>query len=398
VDSVALSNGLYRIDEIEAIFPDGLVFHFFQNKCKELKPLEIDVKQHTTQDESEVTIFIVIAENLEDTSPILGNPARYYSVVNELVPDQNIRENAVRIPRLFPNAFLHIGDSIPEFCTGFPLCKIIKNDGVFYVKNWTPPCFFIEKHFPLWSRCQVLTKALREKAVFLSEKLKNSIYESVFVDTKNILSRIIIALPRLESVIYSNEIRPYNLYEELATVLGSVSALIPTEIFPVVQPYNHNDIDSCLYPIIRLIEHYVSTIERGFTSVQFNKKDTFFYYYLKAEDFEMCISDNLYVGVKVDAAVSPLDVENWMSEAVIASDSALDTVRGKRTKGAKRSTMKPSDIAKILPEAGIMLFEIEKNTNFIKAEQNIYIFNPGTNSKVRPIGITLYMLRVKDKQ
>jgi predicted component of type VI protein secretion system len=390
---VALSDGLYRINELEAVFPDGLVLSFFPNECKGLSPLEIDIKQHITQDESEVTIHLIIAEDLEDTSPVLGSPSRYYPVVDELVQDHNIKENAIKIPRLFPNAFLHIGPSIPEFCTGFPLCKVVRADGVFHVKNWTPPCFFIERHFPLWSRCQVLTKSLREKAVFLSEKLKNSIYEDVFVDTQNILSRIIIALPRLESVIYSNEIRPYSLYEELASVLGSVAVLIPTEIFPVVQPYNHNDIDSCLYPIIRLIEHYVSVIERGFAVIQFDRKDIFFYHYLKTDEFERCTSGVLYIGIKVDDAANPLEVENWMSGAVIVSDFAVDTVRMKRTKGAGRSTMRRSEVTKVLPEAGITLFEVKGDPDFIRPEQNIHIFNPGGNSRVRPVGIFLYVPR-----
>jgi type VI secretion system protein ImpJ len=397
IDDTALSNGLYRISEIDAVFPDGLIFSFFPSDHKELRPLEIDVKQSMTHDKSEITIFIVIAEANNNTSPVLGNPARYYSLDDALVPDHNIRENEIRIPRLFPNAFLHIGDSIPESCTGFPLCKIIRTDGVFYVKNWTPPCFFIKNTFPLWKKCHTLTKSLREKAVFLSERLKNSVYEGVFSDTQNILSRIIIALPRLESIIYSNEIHPYSLYEELANVLGSVAVLIPTEIFPVIQTYNHNDIDSCLYPIIELIEHYVSTVERGFVVIQFNKNDIFFHHYLKTDDLDMCTSGYLYVGIKVSESIDPSDIENWMNEAVIVSDFAVDAVRVKRTKGAERKIMNRGDMAKLLPDAGVIIFQVKIDPNFIRAEQNIHIFNPGGNSKVKPAGVTLYIPRGKDK-
>ena len=101
--------------------------------------------------ENECIIFLAIAESSDEISPILGNPARYYSLEGDYVSDDNIKENTVRIPRLFPNGFLYIGETIPEFCIGFPLCKIIRIDGVFHVKNWTPPCFFIERHFP--SKC-----------------------------------------------------------------------------------------------------------------------------------------------------------------------------------------------------------------------------------------------------
>jgi type VI secretion system protein ImpJ len=397
IDDTALSNGIYRIGEIDAVFPDGLIFSFFPSDHKELRPLEIDVKQSMTHDKSEVTIFIVIAEANINTSPVLGNPARYYPLEDISVPDHNIRENEIRIPRLFPNAFLHIGDSIPEFCTGFPLCKIIRTDGVFYVKTWTPPCFFIKKTFPLWNRCHTLAKSLREKAIFLSEKLKKSVYEGVFSDTQNILSRIIIALPRLESIIYSNEIHPYSLYEELANVLGSVAVLRPTEIFPVIQPYNHNDIDSCLHPLIELIEHYVSTIERGFVGIQFNKNDIFFHIYLKTEDLEACTTGYLYIGLKVRETTNPEGIEIWVSGAVIVSDFAVNAVREKRTKGAEREIADRADLEKLRPEAGVIVFKVKLNPDFIRAGQNLHIFNPGGNSKVNPSEVILYIPREKDK-
>ncbi|MDR0630801.1 MAG: type VI secretion system baseplate subunit TssK, partial [Holosporales bacterium] len=201
--------------------------------------------------------------------------------------------------------------------------------------------------------------------------------------------------PRLEALVYGNEIKPYELYQELAEVLGAVSVLIPTEIFPMMPPYDHNDIDSCLYPIITLIKHYISVIERGFTIIKFNKKDIFFYHYLSAEDFEKCVSEKLYIGVKVNDTVNISSVGKWMSEAVIVSDFAIEIVRTKRIKGAKRQEMKQEDVVKILPGAGITVFEVDIDSKFIKAEQNIHIFNPGNNSKFQPINIMLYLPREK---
>jgi hypothetical protein len=57
--------------------------------------------------------------------------------------------------------------------------------------------------------------------------------------------------------------------------------------------------------------------------------------------------------------------------------------------------MKQEDVARILPGAGITLFEIDIDSSFIKGEQNIHIFNPGNNSKVRPINVILYLPREK---
>ena len=395
-DTVALSDGIYRIREIEAVFPDGLIFSFFPEKSSGLKPLEVDLNVLMKSEDTECKIYLIIAESSDDVSPILGNPARYYSIDGDLVSDDNIKENAVRIPRLFPNAFLYVGNNIPEFCIGFPLCKITRIDGVFHVKNWTPPCFFIERHFPLWEKCEKLAITIREKAVYLSEKMKHSSSERSTFDSRKILEQIITIMPGLEALVYSNEIRPYELYQELSDVLGSVSVLIPSDIIPVMQPYNHNDIDDCLYKVINLIEHYISVIERGFSVVSFTKKDRFFYRYMPLEDIENSKFKKLYIGIRTDRSSDISDIDRWMNDAIIVSDFALETVRTKRVKGANRNILNQEMVSRILPGVGVTLFEIDIDNNFIKGEENLHIFNPGSNAIVQPSEILLYIPREKE--
>ncbi|MDR2598462.1 MAG: type VI secretion system baseplate subunit TssK [Holosporales bacterium] len=395
-DKVALTDGLYRINEIEAVFPDGLIFSYFPEKFKGLKPLEIDVAAEIPDDNPEVTIFIAIAGSSDEISPVLGNPARFYSVDGYPVSDDNIKDNCVKIPRLFPNAFLYIGAELPELCIGFPLCKIIFTDGVFGVKNWTPPCFFIEKHFPLWQRCLTLSQNLREKAVFLAEKLKNAVSDTVASDTHSILSQVMTVLPGFEALVYSNEIRPYDLYHQLADILGRVSALIPTEIPPVMQPYDHCNIDDRIYGVIKLIERYISVIERGFSVIRFNHKDRFFYHYFGDGDLIRCTSGKIYVGVRGDKSMSVSELEKWVENAVVVSDFALEIVRTNRVKGAERAPLRREIVSKILPGVGVMMFEIDINSRFIKGGQNIHMFNPGDSSDSRPVEIILYLPREPD--
>ncbi|MBQ8651230.1 MAG: type VI secretion system baseplate subunit TssK [Alphaproteobacteria bacterium] len=389
IDTVSLSEGIYRINELEAVFQDGLIFSYFPEKQKGLIPLEADIRS-LTSDTDEFTVLLCVAESSDETSPLLGNPPRYYSLDGNIIDDQNINGNTTRIPRLFPNAFLHVGEVVPEFCIGFPICKIIKLDGVFHVKNWTPPCFFIERHFPLWKRCESLAISLREKAVYLSEKLKNSSGNATDNLTSQ-LKQIISILPGIEALVYSEEIRPYDLYQELAETLGAISTSIPTDIIPMMQPYNHQNIDECLYRVIVLIEHYLSVIDRGFSVHPFNKNERFFYRYFSLNELQRIRNNKLYIGIKLEKNVEFSLVESWMNNAIIVSDFAIDTVRKKRTNGPFRHPMKYEDISKIIPGAGIHLFEVDLDENFIKAEQNLHIFNPGTNLNIAPKDIILYL-------
>lgn len=392
IDSVALPDGLYRIEEIEAVFPDGLIYSYFLSSNMKLKPLEINVA-NKIKDEMEATVYLVIAENSEETSPVLGSIPRYYSLDGQSVRDDNIPDNEVKIPRLFPNAFL-ILNAIPELCIGFPLCKIIKIDGVYHIKNWTPPCFFISKHFPMWERCLKLALSVREKATFLSNKLKNQSASSSFITgTEQILRQLLMILPPFEALVYSDNIRPYDLYEELAEILGTVSTLRPTDMIPVMQPYSHNDIDNSIYPIMTLIERYLSVVDRGFSTIALRRKDRFFYHFINETDLDACKNGKIYVGVKGLKRNTYSDVETWMNDAIIVSDFAIENVREKRVKGAKRFVASDDMISMIMPENGIMLFEILIDENFIKGEQNLHIFNPADKTETRPIEINFYIPR-----
>lgn len=392
IDNVALPDGLYRINEMEAVFPDGLIFSYFPETGIKLKPLEIDLSSKM-KDQNEVTVYLVIAESSEETSPILGSMPRYYSLDGQSVRDDNIPDNEAKIPRLFPNAFLSV-NTIPELCIGFPLCKIIRIEGVYHVKNWTPPCFFIAKHFPMWERCLKLALSIREKATFLSAKLQNQSSTTGFITgTEQILRQLLMILPALEALVYSDNIRPYELYEELAEILGAVAILRPTDMIPVMQPYNHNDIDNSIYPIMALIDHYISIVERGFASISLKKKERFFYQFLSQSDMDMCKNSKLYVGVKALKKTGDSDIENWMSDAIIVSDFAIESVREKRVKGAKRSIASNEVVSNIMPENNIILFEVLIDGKFIKSEQNLHIFNPTDSLENRPIEINLYIPR-----
>ncbi|MDR0552895.1 MAG: type VI secretion system baseplate subunit TssK [Holosporales bacterium] len=393
-DQVTLADGLYKIYEMEAVFPDGLIFSYFPGEThNDLRPLEIDAKSVMKDDENEITVYIVIAESQDGTSPILSNPARYYSVDGTYIKDDNILDNEVKIPRLFPAAFLNARE-IPDFCVGFPLTKIIRLDGVYQVKNWTPPCFFIAKTFPMWNRALKLTLSIREKATFLSDKLKNQTGSANAVTgTEQILKQLLMVLPKLEALVYSDQIRPYDLYEELAYVLGMVSVIRPTEMIPVMHPYNHYDIDASIYQIVSLIEHYIATIDKGFTTIVTNKKDRFFFHKITEKDIDLCKKYNkkIYIGVKGVNRTAYHDTEIWMNNAIIVSDFAIEDVRERRVKGAKRTVASEDMISKIMPGSGVMLFEVTINSEYIRSDQNLHIFNPGDTSETRPLEIMLYI-------
>lgn len=398
IDNNALSNNLFRIDKIEAVFPDGLYFSYTSNVQANIRPLE--VKLENAIDE-EFMVSIAIASLDEHISPLSGNIPRFYVIDGELVHDENLEGNDVSIPRLIPNVFLHIGTSLPEGCIGFPIARIWRASDSFLLADWTPPCFYIRRNSFIWKRCSDLAGLLREKVNILNAKMLSSDGMASF-DTQHLLVQLVMIATPFEAFLSSDDITPHKLFIELSRLLGGVlvfgrntlheNALHENVLLPVPK-YNHRDIDSCIFPIIDSVNEILASINSGYIAVPFNKKEHFFYKYITQQNINEAYRKKLYVGVRGSKLSELQEISNWMKKAVIVSDFALDNIRLKRIQGAVRRELSADMAIKILPKPNTMLFEIEISQQYIKAEQNLHIFNPGSSAKFQPKDIVLYLPR-----
>lgn len=394
IDNNALSNNLFRIDNIVAVFPDGLYFEYTANTKAGLNPLELNLENIA---DKELMVSLAIAKLTCHTSPLSGNKPRFYSIEGELVHDENFEGNDISVPRLVPNVFLHIGSILPEGCIGFPIAYIEKINDNFYLTNWTPPCFYISKNSFIWKQCSELIILFRDKLNILNAKLLNS-EGMISLDTRQLLMQLVMIVTPFEAMLYSDEIKPYELFRELSRLLGGVLVLsINTSaseyILPPVPTYNHKDIDSCILPLISSINKCLASIDSGYIIVRFNKREHFFYKYITQQDIDISHDKKLCIGVSGSKLSEMQDIVNWMKKAVIVSDFALDSIRFKRTHGAVRHELSADIAPKILPEPCTILFEVEINQQYIKAEQNLHIFNPGSDSKFQPKNVALYLPR-----
>ena len=379
-DKNALNNGIYRIEELEAIFPDGLVISYYPKLQKGLKPIEINI-DNCIVNNNIILIYIAITKVLQDVSQVIGEHPRFYEIETNDIKDNNLETNKISIPRLFPNVFLHSGDKLPEFCTLFPICLINVSGGMYSISDWTPPCLYINKNSKIHNLCIELLKLLREKLTITDPDL----------EIQSILFNIRLVLPALETIIYSNSLKPYYLYIELARVFGAVSIIKKDDPLPVIVPYDHNDIDGCICYLLKLINDYISYIGRDYTILHFNKKERFFYKYLTGKNLNSIKNSKLYIGVKGEKLSTINDIELWIKESIIVSDFALDKVRTKRIQGASRNMLDKNIASKLMPSSGFVLFEIELDKKYIGEEQNLHIFNPGNSSNFTPVDIILYL-------
>ncbi len=392
IDDNALSSNLFRIDEIEAVFPDGLYYSYVANMRANLKPLELSLENITNE---EFMVSIAIAALTDHVSPLSGSNPRFYTIDGEVVGDENLEGNDVSIPRLMPNAFLHLGTSVPEGCIGIPIARIWKTNDNFSLTDWTPPCFYISRNSFIWKQCSKLVISLRDKLSILNARMLNSGH-IVSSNTRQLLVQLAMTIVPFEAMLFSDDIKPYELFKELSRLLGGVLALDVSNtsnesIIPSIPTYDHKDIDGCTLPIIDLINKCVASIDRGYTVMPFNKREHFFYRYITQHDIDNAHNKKLYIGIRGSKLSEFQDIANWMKKTVIVSDFALDNIRFKRTHGAVRRELSADITTKILPEPNTMLFEVEINQQYIQAEQNLHIFNPASDAKFQPKEVALYL-------
>ena len=347
-DKNVLSNGIYKIEELEAIFPDGLIITYYPKLQNGLKSIEINLDNCIVNNNS-ILIYIAITRVSNDTSPVIGDRPRFYEIETNDIKDNNLETNEISIPRLFPNAFLHAGGNLPDSCIGFPICLINANSNIYSVGNWTPSCLYINKNTKLYNICIELIKLLKEKLTINTNDL----------EIQMIVNNIKLILPTLEAMLYSDNLKPYDLYIELTRILGAVSIIKQNDNIPQIIPYNHNDIDGCIFPLIKLINDYIAYIDKDYVILHFNKRDRFFYKYLTSNDINSINNNKLYIGIKGDKLNNISDIDLWLKEAIIVSDFALEQVRTKRIQGASRNILDKNIAIKLMPSNGVVLFEID---------------------------------------
>ena len=392
IDTMSLSDGVFRINEVDAIFQDGLILAYHPKKTKNLKPIEVSLAD-IPDNMYEFFVFLCIAEYSEDVSPILGNPARYYSIEGDVVSDFNVKDLTVKIPRLYPNAFLHAGVGLPEFCMGFPIAKLSKSDNLFKIKDWSHTCLALDQGSRIMKECSAIAASIREKATFLSDKLRSQIGGVGSYDIERLLMRLLNVLPVIENAVCSKFIKPYELYSVLLVALGIVSTLIPSEVPPVLSPYNHTNIDLCFNQVMSLIRYYIATIERGFEIKQFSRDEKFFYVNVTREDLKKFTDRKIYIGVRGSNSVDSIKIEKWITESIIVSDFAIEEVGNKRIKGAGRNKAEQHVVTKITPGIGVLVFEIDIDESFIKGDQHLHIFNHGVRKEDMPSELMIYIPR-----
>ncbi|NJL58395.1 MAG: type VI secretion system baseplate subunit TssK [Desulfobacteraceae bacterium] len=343
------------------------------------KKSEIDLTSYAEEmRQKPLTIHLCVPAKRIGKTHAKGILSRFYSVEGDLIPDENTGESEIPIPRLIPRLSLLADEVVPQKYCAFPLAKVGYKDETISISEYIPPTLTVPLNSPLGAMCSAMARKVREKAVFLAERLdapSSAMNNPMILETKLLLRSIVASLPQFEAVFNTGVSHPYPLYLALCGMVGSMASLGAGMIPPVLSAYDHNDIRRTFEDAVNFVFRMMNeAVPESHTPVRFEYGRGIFSLKLEKEWTEQY----LVVGVKAKPGVSQDRLLRWIDESLIGSINIIESVKERRILGAKRHRIDSE--GELVPLRGTILLSVQTlppdgAEQFIYPDQVLQIFN-----------------------
>lgn len=399
-DRVSLTMGKFRVQQLEAIMPDGLVIAHGLPDANNEDVLEIDLMKRADQiGENGILVYIgVAAHHTQSTNG--GNP-RYESFDSEPVPDEVSDAKARSIKRLRPRLKLHAGKRLPSEVVGFPLARVLYRASSFALDDkFIPPLLAVPRTAMdgdtssaaaqrLGDMCTQLARRVRKRAVYLADEARNPGPGSRFSNEADARTRMLGlagALPAFETVLQTGCAHPFPMYVALCSLAGHVSTLGADMVPPSFDPYNHNDLYSTFQPVLESIDRAMDYgVPVAYKSFLFKYQEGEGAYELRFDSNWM--KKTLAIGIKGERGMTEDEVVRWGENCLIGSQSRIELLRTNRIRGATRKH--ENRVGEVVTPKGIALFSLLADESFVEPEALLQIVNFEAR---RPSEIVLYVM------
>lgn len=377
IDQARLPDGDFRILELEAVMPDGLVVSAWpeDHLSFNLAMLGDDAKERPTK------IHLAIT-----TQKHLPLSDRYEADEIE-VHDENGGGPEAKMDILRPKLQLLAGDDPPAKFASFPLAEVEHRDETFRLTRFEPPWLHVPPGSALYDMGVAISSRLRGKAAYLADQVRSmpgSTAGAQIAEGKALVHALVGELPTFEALLRSGTAHPFPLYLALCSLVGHVAGLTRALLPPLLEPYDHNDLFATFDQAQTAISRALTEgVHESYTSHRFILDgDT---YRLRFDPDWMTRS--LVLGVRSPAGAVGFEAEKWMAATVISGESKLLTLRERRRLGAARDRIDAGpDLA---PPHGVTLFSLKPEPEFVVPGDELVLVNPGGGR--RPDEIVLYV-------
>jgi len=394
-----LVSGLFRVDEIEAIMPDGtLVYH----EAGAGKPdLSIDLRPHAAAARSgPITVFLAVPPAYLGGPRSTADIPRHRSAASGEVHDEHTGEDPLEIPRVVPSIHLRLSTEPRSGRICLPIAQIKLEGEAFVAKDYIPPLLGITKSTstapsPIYDACQRISARLRQKASRLAEKAHNlslSTDREIIFELRQQVHWLISGLPYFEAMLQSERPHPFALFTSLTGVVGQLASLAKKPDETLLHAYNHED----------LYDTFIKTRDLIFRIVDEGIKETFMAYPFDLHEGRYGVrfqpefrSQQLAIGVRIRGGIrGEKEVQQrlakWIEDALIGSAGRLRTIQQERVRGAARTAIQNLG-PDIVATEGVCLYKLDEQSKYFDPGEMLTIVNTSDPQAVQgPSEIILY--------
>ncbi|WKE64477.1 type VI secretion system baseplate subunit TssK [Gallaecimonas kandeliae] len=372
LDESALVSGLVRITELDALLPDGLVVRLVSGRDA---PLELDVTEAVKAAANKTVTVQLAVPPLYRGGRLDPGAGRFRSASSEAIPDLASGEGAAPMPVWRPAARL-VADSANLDFIRLPLLRLRQQGGGLARAPYLPPCPLVTPESPLGRRLGMLCTALREKGVFLSGRLQASSragdHQSVAEITR-LLTALWQRLPELEAALNTGTHHPSQLYVLLAGVAGTLAALNPGAGVPAFRPFDYQEMQACFDPVVDWIEAALERVREGYKVLAFSQARS---------GFSIDLSQlpppakELVIGLRMPQGSGDGVAQDWLSQAIIASEPHLPALARQRMRGLPRRALGRDERAAFSVGDDTELFRLGVDADWFDAKEQLHIARP----------------------
>jgi type VI secretion system protein ImpJ len=390
IDQAALSSGILRILNIEAVMPDGLLALGGSERGVEL---EFDL-QGAEGNPARIYLIVPREAALYDRSEYSRYEA--FAAKDELTSDNVSGAQPATIPRIRARLRLASGESGLSGMTALPLIEFAIQGTVPKQTEYVAPLLRMKPGSALTNMCAPVRKAVREKATELACRLSPDARYSDLAGLQQ-LQWLVSGLPLVEVLLESDQAHPYALYLAFCSMAGTVAFLSHARVPPIFDPYDHDDLRSSFEEVLSFIQLALSEglIENWMGQLFTKRADAG----SRPGDQYFEIGPSLEKAFGADADFSapflalmlrgPSEAMTaWGESCLLAGEDAIFELEMSRSRGA--SCERVDSLGDLVPTPGSVLFQVKNDGSWLNPSNRLVLKAAKQESRM-PDAATLFI-------
>ncbi|WP_242468411.1 type VI secretion system baseplate subunit TssK [Burkholderia plantarii] len=406
---------ILSIGELECILPDGLLVAFPGGLPRNPPGnVEIDVGAACRSGQAPVKVWCWVNPRGSHAAVQDSQERRYNSVLDEPSVDENTGDSALTLPRLQVRFHLYLGVTSPAPHSAVPLLEFVRGENQqLQITSYHPPMLHVDTAdclgaSNLWRGLHDFHDRLWDKLAQLGEPGKGGdADDSAGNERRQHLSaaRAIGACLPPFSTLLEGRTHPQALYQALARIVGSVSAIGANPLPLLMKPYQHDDCLPQFQQAMDFVQSRIDTVDTRYETLPFLRTDQHDPGLLDA-CFERRVpggmGHELIIEVEPREGQTAAQVLAWLDEAVIADASVMPLLRRARVAGASVRALQPHEIEREKLRSQACLFAVKNQPLELDDQGAQHAFGDGALLQVvgrkndaLPASITLYRQKQK---